>query len=278
MGLLDGQVALVTGGARGMGRSHALAFAREGADVVVLDACANEPWAVYPGASDADLNATKELIEREGQRCLAKQGDVRDSDALARLVNQVIGEFGRIDILVANAGMAAAESIQVASRETWDGIIGTNLTGVFNSIRAVAPQMIEQSYGRIVAISSLMGRMAGPAVGAYAASKWGVIGLVKSAAQDLAAFGVTVNAVAPGNVDTPMINNDGFLKPLLPHLDSPTLADAAPILGLLHVQPTAILAPEEITSAVMFLVSASGAHITGSVLDVNAGASARITA
>jgi SDR family mycofactocin-dependent oxidoreductase len=278
MGLLDGQVALVTGGARGMGRSHALAFAREGADVVVLDACANEPWAVYPGASDADLNATKELIEREGQRCLAKQGDVRDSDALARLVNQVIGEFGRIDILVANAGMAAAESIQVASRETWDGIIGTNLTGVFNSIRAVAPQMIEQSYGRIVAISSLMGRMAGPAVGAYAASKWGVIGLVKSAAQDLAAFGVTVNAVAPGNVDTPMINNDGFLKPLLPHLDSPTLADAAPILGLLHVQPTAILAPEEITSAVMFLVSAGGAHITGSVLDVNAGASARITA
>jgi SDR family mycofactocin-dependent oxidoreductase len=278
MGLLDGQVALVTGGARGMGKSHAVAFAREGADVVLLDACTNEPWAVYPGASKGDLNATRKLIESEGRRCLAKQGDVRDSNALAELVQEVIRDFGRIDILVANAGMAASESIQVASRETWDGVIGTNLTGVFNSIRAVAPLMIEQNYGRIVAISSLMGRMAGPAVGAYAASKWGVIGLVKSAAQDLAAFGVTVNAVAPGNVDTPMINNEGFLKPLLPNLESPTLADAAPILGLLHVQPTAILAPEEITAAVMFLVGVSGAHITGSVLDVNAGASARITA
>jgi SDR family mycofactocin-dependent oxidoreductase len=278
VGLLDGQVALVTGGARGMGRSHAVAFARAGADVVLLDACANEPWAVYPGASKADLDATRQLIETEGRRCLAKQGDVRDSNALADLVQEVIQDFGRIDILVANAGMAAAESIQVASRQTWDGVIGTNLTGVFNSIRAVAPQMIEQNYGRIVAISSLMGRMAGPAVGAYAASKWGVIGLVKSAAQDLAAFGVTVDAVAPGNVDTPMINNEGFLKLLLPHLDSPSLADAAPILGLLHLQPTAILAPEEITEAVMFLVAPSGTHITGSVIDVNAGASARITA
>ena len=95
MGLLDGQVALVTGGARGMGRSHVVAFAREGADVVVLDACANEPWAVYPGASAADLDATRELIESQGRRCLAIQGDVRDSDDLAGLVKEVIREFGR---------------------------------------------------------------------------------------------------------------------------------------------------------------------------------------
>jgi len=264
---------MITGGARGMGRSHAVALASEGANLVLVDS-----WSIYPGASQHDLDLTQQLVEEHGGKCLARRADVRDTDALAALVDEAQDTFGRIDILVANAGVAATESIQVARRDVWDGVIGTNLTGVFNALRAVALLMIEQGYLRIVAISSMMGRMGGPAVSAYAASKWGVIGLVKSAAQDLAHFGITVNAVAPGNVDTPMINNLGFLGALFPDRETPTLADAAPFLQSMHLQPQAFLEPADVTAAVMFLVGEGATHMTGAVLDVCAGASARFTA
>jgi SDR family mycofactocin-dependent oxidoreductase len=278
MGQLDGQVAFITGGARGMGRSHAVTFAREGADVVLLDMCQSVDTVAYPLATPDDLAETVGLVEKQGRRCLARQGDVRDFAQVEDVVREAKLELGRIDVLVANAGVSAGAPIQVASPLEWQNVIATNLTGVFNSFRAVAPVMVEAGYGRIVGISSMMGRGTTGGMGAYTASKWGVVGLVKSSAQDLAAYGITVNAVAPGNIDTPMIRNDWLARTVRPDLADPTFEDAAKFLGLLHVQPIAVLPPEEVSAAILFLVGPGSGHITGAVLDVSAGASARVTA
>jgi len=261
-----------------MGRSHAVAFAREGADVVLMDMCRGVDSIAYPLATPDDLAETAALVEKEGSRCLTRQGDVRDFAQVTDVVREAKSELGRIDILVANAGVSGGAPIQVASPQEWQDVIATNLTGVFNSFRAVAPIMIEAGYGRIVGISSMMGRGTTGGMGAYTTSKWGVIGLVKSAAQDLAGFGITVNAIAPGNIDTPMIRNDWLARKVRPDLAEPTFEDAAKFLALLHTQPVAVLAPAEVSAAILFLVGPGAGYITGAVLDVSAGASARVTA
>lgn len=270
------RVALITGGARGMGRTHATALARAGADVVLFDACTDVPGVGYPLARREDLEETARLVEDSGRKAHTVVGDVRDRQALAAAVDETVDRFGRLDILLANAGVSAPTPILGARPEVWDEVTAINLTGVYNAITAVAGVMTKARWGRIVATSSMMGRSASPVQAAYAASKWGVIGLVKSAAQDLAAHGITVNAVAPGTIDTPMVNNDALFRLVRPDLENPTKEDAAAVLQGLHVQPIAFLAPEEVTAAVMFLLSSE--HITGSVIDVNAGASARFTA
>lgn len=278
MGRFDGQVALITGAARGMGRSHALALAAEGVDVALLDMCRDLPTVAYPLGSAADLEETARLVRGAGRRAWTFQADVRDFEAVSQAVDAVIDAAGRLDIVVANAGISAGDAVQVADAAVWKDVIETNLTGTFHAFRASAPHMAGARRGRMVAISSMMGRAPTGGMGAYAASKWGVIGLVKSSAQDLARFGVTVNAVAPGNVDTPMVRNEFLYRKVRPDLDNPTFDDAKAFIGMLHVQPDPVLAPEEISAAVMFLCSEDARHITGAVIDVSAGASARFTA
>lgn len=272
----EGRVALVTGAARGMGRSHAVALAERGADVVLCDACCDMATVAYPLGTKDDLAETASLVEAAGRDAMTFTLDVRDRSALDTAVEEVKSRFGRLDILIANAGVSAPVPVLGGDPEVWDDVIGINLTGVYNSIRAVAPSMASQRWGRIVATASMLGRSSSPTQAAYVASKWGVIGLVKAAAQDLAARGITVNAVAPGNIDTTMARNEALFRMVRPDLKNPTAEDAAAALQMLHLQPIPWIAPQEVTDAVMFLLGAE--HITGSVIDVNAGASARFTA
>jgi SDR family mycofactocin-dependent oxidoreductase len=276
MSNLEGRVAFITGGARGMGRSHALTLAEAGVDVVLCDRCADTEMTPYPMATEADMDETVAGVEARGRKALPIRCDVRDRDALQRAATSAIEQFGRVDILLTNAGVSISTPVIGSAPEAWDEVIDINLTGVYNSIRAVAPAMVDQEWGRIIAVSSMLGRTSAPAQAAYVAAKWGVIGLVKAAAQDLAAHGVTVNAVAPGNIATPMVLNDTLFRAVRPDLENPTAEDAAAVLQMLHVQPIPWMNPAEISAAVMFLISAE--HVTGSVIDVNAGASARFSA
>ncbi len=273
-----GRVAVITGGARGQGRSHAVALARRGADVAVCDRCADLTTVGYPLATPDDLAETVRLVEAEGRRCLAARVDVRDLEAVVGFVDDAAGELGSVDILVANAGVSTMASIDTMDMAQWSETVDTNLTGVFTSLRAAAPHMRRGRWGRMVAISSMMGRSANPLIAAYAASKWGVIGLVKSVAFELAHAGVTVNAIAPGNVSTDMLHNEVLYRIMRPDLEHPTRDDVAGPFASLHVQPVPWVEPEEITAALLFLCSEGARHITGSVIDVDAGASARFTA
>jgi SDR family mycofactocin-dependent oxidoreductase len=274
----EGRVVVITGGARGQGRSHAVEFARLGADIAVCDLCHDLASVGYPLATPDDLAETVRLVEEQGRRCVSSVTDVRDLEATMAFVEEARAVLGSTDILVANAGINSLGSINTLTAAEWSETIDTNLTGVFNAMRAVAPHMRRQRWGRIIGISSMMGRSSNPGIAAYVASKWGVIGLVKSVAFELAHVGVTVNAIAPGNVSTPMIHNDTLYGLMRPDLEHPTREDVAPGMAGLHVQPVPWIEPEEITAAVVFLASEGARHITGSVIDVDAGASARFTA
>jgi len=277
-GQFAGRVAVITGGARGQGRSHAVELARQGADIALVDRCADLDTVTYPLATPDDLAETVRLVEAEGRRCISAVADVRDLEAMVAFIDGVAGEFGSVDILVANAGISTLGSIFDLDAEGWSETVDTNLTGVFNALRAVAPHMRRQRWGRMVTISSMMGRSANPLIAAYCASKWGVIGLTKSVAHEMAHSNVTVNCVAPGNVSTDMVHNEMLYKLMRPDLEHPTKEDVAGVMASLHVQPVPWLDVEEITSAVVFLCSEGARHITGSVIDVDAGATARFTA
>jgi SDR family mycofactocin-dependent oxidoreductase len=252
-------------------------LARLGADIAVNDLCHDLDSVGYPLATSDDLAETVRRVEAQGRRCVAATVDVRDLGAMVGFVEGVKAELGSVDILVANAGVSAMGSICTMDAAQWGETIDTNLTGVFNAMRACAPHMRRQRWGRIIGISSMMGRSSNPGIPAYVASKWGVIGLCKSVAFELAGFGITVNAIAPGNVSTPMIHNDALYGLMRPDLDRPTREDVAPAMAGLHVQPVPWIEPEEITAAVVYLAGDAARHVTGSVIDVDAGASARFT-
>jgi SDR family mycofactocin-dependent oxidoreductase len=272
----EGRVAFVTGGARGQGRSHAIRFAQEGADVVVVDLGGRDIESVpYRLSSADDLTDTARLVEAEGRRALSRVADIRVPAELEAAVADALEAFGQIDILAANAGICTFSPIAEMEPHVWREMIDVNLTGTYNSIRAVVPHMIERGYGRVVATASMAGRAGWENIGHYAAAKWGVIGLVKSLALEVAPHGITANVICPSSVDTVMANNSGSFELFRPDLEDPTLEDAMPALTAVNVIPVPWVDPGDISDAVLFLASDEAWGITGATLSVAAGVNAR---
>jgi SDR family mycofactocin-dependent oxidoreductase len=266
-GPLAGKVALITGAARGQGRAHAVRLAADGADIIAVDICAPIASVPYPLATADDLAATVKLVEDTGARIVAKEADVRDRTSLSDAVRAAVDELGRLDIVVANAGIAPMQS----GDDGWRDVIDVNLTGVYNTIKASIPALIKQGAGgSIVLISSAAG-LAGvgsPDAGSvgYAAAKHGVVGLMRVYANLLAKQNIRVNSIHPTGVETPMIDNDftrGWLAKMAAESDSPgSMGNALPV---------EVLQPEDIANAVAWLVSDQARYITGVTLPVDAG-------
>ena len=270
MGRLDGKVALITGGARGQGRSHAVALAREGADIAVCDIDDGIASVPYELATAADLAETVRLVEALDRRCLGVRADVRDLAQMQAAAERTISELGHIDIVLANAGIASNSPIATMTDQQWQDIIDVDLTGVFYTFRAVVPHLIERGFGRIVATSSIIARMGGTNSGHYVAAKWGVIGLVKSLSLEVADHGITVNAVLPAGVNTALLHNKATYKALRPDLDDPTREDIEPMFA----QGPGLLEPEDVSNAILFLVTDRRGHLNGEVLTMSGGISA----
>jgi SDR family mycofactocin-dependent oxidoreductase len=276
MGTLDGKVAIVTGAARGQGRSHALTLARAGADIVACDLAADITTVPYPLATEADLKETAAAVEALGRRCLTSIADVRETAAVDGVVAAGLDTFGHIDICVANAGVCGFGAFAEITDEMWDDMIGVDLTGVFKTLRAVVPQMIEQRYGRIVATSSMGGRSGVPNLAHYVAAKWGVIGLVKTLALEAAPYGVTVNAVCPASVDTDMVHNPALYGLFCPDLDAPSRDDVTPRYTAMNPVPRPWLSVDEISRVVLFLCSDEGGSMSGETVNISLGATANM--
>jgi SDR family mycofactocin-dependent oxidoreductase len=274
MSELDGQVAGITGGGRGQGRSHAVALAGAGANVVVCDIAAPVETAKYPMASPEELAETVALVQKTGRRCVSVQADVRSFADMQRVTDTALGEFGRIDILCANAGIMTLSKFEEMNSLTWTTMVDVNLTGVANSIRAVLPTMVRQGYGRVVATSSGAGRGGYANLAHYSATKWGVIGLIKSVARETGRQGVNLNVVCPTTVATPLFMNDACYAVFRPDLENPTLEDCVDRFVGMNAIPVPWIEPKDISDAILFLFGPRSKYITGSVLDVAAGLNA----
>jgi SDR family mycofactocin-dependent oxidoreductase len=265
MGALDRRVAFITGGARGQGRAHALALAAEGADIAVADAPGPMDL-TYPLGNEDDLRDTTKQVEELGRRCLPLAVDVRDSAQVGAAVEQTVKELGSLDIVVANAGVVSTGPLEEVTDQVWQQLVDTNLTGVFHTLRAAIPVMRQQRFGRIVVTSSMGGRMGIPKLAAYNATKWGVIGLAKSVALEVAKEGITVNVICPTTVRTPMVQPEGGDD--IPDELVRRMMKANPI-------PQPWIEPEDVSRGLLYLVTDPGV-VTGSVLEIGLGGSARI--
>ncbi|WP_204080644.1 mycofactocin-coupled SDR family oxidoreductase [Mycobacterium riyadhense] len=264
---LEGRVAFITGAARGQGRAHAVRLAADGANVIAVDVCEQIASVPYPLGTADDLAETVKLVEDTGARIVARQADVRDRASLSAAVQAGLDEFGRLDIVVANAGIAPMQS----GDDGWRDVIDVNLTGVYHTVEVAISTMVDQGTGgSIVLISSAAGLAGIGSVDAgsigYTAAKHGLVGLMRVYANLLAQHNIRVNSIHPAGVDTPMINNE-FTRQWLATLV--TESGSPPDMG--NALPVEILQPDDIANAVAWLVSDQARYITGITLPVDAG-------
>lgn len=269
---LAGKTALITGGARGIGRAQAVRFAEEGANVIVVDRCAPVEHSTTPGSSPADLAQTVRLVQALGRRIITFEADVRDQNALNSAVAEGVAELGHLDILCATAGISSAGPAVELAENTWQTMLDVNLTGVWKTCKAAIPHMLESGRGgSIVLISSIAGLRGLVGVGHYVAAKTGVVGLMRALAQELAESGIRVNTVHPANTRTTMIQNEGTMRTFCPGTDHPTQEQFEAGTAAMHLLPVPMLDPTDIANACLFLASDEARYITGVTLPVDAG-------
>ena len=272
MGRLDGRVAFITGAGRGLGRSHAVRLASEGADVIAVDLCADITSLGYPMASGDDLLETERLVREQGRRIVARHADVRDSAGLRAAVQAGLDELGRVDIVVANAGISGLGAPEPDPELAFLEAVDINLSGTYRTVEAALPAMIEAGRGGSIVLTSSTAGLKGAIGGTggtlgYVAGKHGLVGLMRSYATSLAPHCIRVNTIHPTAVNTLMATNDGVVR----------FAEQNPSIGeaMANLLPVGLLEPSNISDAVLWLVSDEARYVTGVALPVDAGAAAR---
>ena len=276
MGTLDGKVAFVTGAARGQGRSHAVRLAQEGADIIAVDLCAGVDSVApfYAPSTPEDLEETARQVEALDRRIVAAQADVRDIDELMRAVDDGVAQLGRLDIVVANAGIFTfGTETDKVGEQSWQDLMDINLTGVWHSYKAAARHLIESGAGgSVIIISSLAGFKGLANVAAYTATKHGLVGLMKVLANELGPHGIRVNTIHPNSIDTDMVKNSNTYKLFRPDLDDPTAEDAEPAFAGMNPMGKAWIEPIHVSNAVAWLASDQSYYVSGGEIPVDGGA------
>jgi SDR family mycofactocin-dependent oxidoreductase len=271
MGSLHGRVAFITGAARGQGRAHAVRLAADGADIVAMDICRNIDTMDYPNATTDELDETVKLVENEGRRIIAHQADVRDADAVEQAVRDGVDEFGRLDIVIANAGI-----IRLGGggdpRQVFRDIIDVNLIGVWNTVQASIPPLIGGGRGGSIVLTSSSAGLKGTGTDraggqAYTAAKRGLVGLMQVWANELAQHSIRVNTIHPTGVATGMVMNETMAALVA--------ANDTAVTAMQNALPIPVLAPEDIAGAVAWLVSDEAKFITGVAWPLDAGFAVR---
>jgi SDR family mycofactocin-dependent oxidoreductase len=275
-GPLDGRVAFITGAARGQGRAHAVRLANDGADIIAIDICAPVSDSItYPAATPEDLNETVRAVEATGGKILSRQVDIRDSAALRQVVGDGVEQFGRLDILVANAGVLGWGRLWELTDDQWQTVIDVNLSGTWRTIRAAVPAMIDAGNGgSIIIVSSAAGVKATPGNGHYAASKHGLTALTNTLALELGEYGIRVNSIHPYSIDTPMIEREAMVAmfakhPSFLHSFAPMPLNPKDRGGKRHRNE--FMAPEEVSDVVAWLAGDGSATLSGQQIAVDRG-------
>jgi SDR family mycofactocin-dependent oxidoreductase len=270
-GRVEGKVAFVTGAGRGQGRSHAVRLAEEGADIIAVDICAPVASVTYPMSSEADLAETAQLVEALDRRVVTAAADVRDFDRIKSVVDAGREELGGLDIVVANAGIASYAAGHEIEEASFDEMIAIDLKGVWHTLKAAIPHLLAQRSGSIVVCASAAGLIGAPGLAHYVAAKHGAVGLMKSFSNELGGSMIRVNAVAPTQVDTPMIMHDEIYRMFRPDLENPTKEDIVDVSAGMNIIPVPWVEPRDVSNAVLFLASDEARYITGTTLPVDAG-------
>ena len=272
MGKLEGKVAFITGAARGQGRSHAILLAQEGADIIAVDTAKQVATVPYDTATAADLEQTVKDVEALDRRIVASEVDVRDLAALKKAADDGVAALGRLDIVIANAGINSMAPALEMDEEMWQTMIDINLTGVWKTIRAAGPHIVAGGRGgSIVITSSLASISVNENIAHYSAAKSGLVGLMSVLAKELGPQSIRVNSIHPTTVATPMILNEPTYKLFRPDLEKPTRADFDEAAAQMNRLPVTMVEPVDISEAVLYLVSDSGRYVTGTTHVVDAG-------
>ena len=263
-GRVAGKVAFVTGAGHGQGRSHAIRLAEEGADIIAVDICQDVESVPYAMSTEAELAETAKQVEALDRRVIYQVADVRDAAALKRVVDEGVAELGKLDIVVANAGICTVQAWDEVTPEVWQTTLDINLTGVWNTFVATIPHLIANGGGSIIATSSTAGIKGLPFLAPYVAAKHGVVGITRNIANELAQHKIRANTVHPTGVNTPMAAGLGGI---------PALIERNPEVGSIFVNtlPVESVEPRDISNAVLFLASDEAQYITGLELTVDAG-------